>query len=254
VIEDLSVRASPTGPAGEGRAVWMQLVSLVPAALLIAGCAAQRVGQEEHAWIGTEAIVVRAIGYDDMGLPLRGTPLAARPSSLGDHFTVVRLLSDRPLISYDIAVAKQKPDFAKPLQAVYEWTGRGFTLGANVTGAMANGGIRLQTHSNGEAFFALALIATPIVAGTAGGFIVGIAEGVRQTGVELGKVIVPGEEVITCTTYEYDGSNRLVRMRMLSPDRGRELVRTEFAYEGSATVPLRTVVKSLVEGKERDIR
>jgi hypothetical protein len=233
---------------------WRRLASLVAAALLVAGCAAQRVGEEEHAWIGTEAIVVRAIGYDDKGLPLRGAPLAERPSSLGDHFTVVRLLSDRPLISYDIVVARQKPDFAKPLQAVYEWTGRGFTMGANVTGAMANGTVRIQARNNEEAFFVLAIVVTPIVAGTAGGFIVGIADGVRQTGVELGKVIVPGEEVITCTTYEYDGSNRLLRMRMLSPDRGRELVRTEFAYEGSATVPSSTVVKSLVEGKERDIR
>ena len=90
--------------------------------------------------------------------------------------------------------------------------------------------------------------------GLAALLVVGIADGVRQTGLELSKVVVPGEEVITCALFDYDGSNRLVRMRMLSPDRGRELVRTEFAYEGSATVPFRTVVKSLVEGKERDIR
>lgn len=249
------MRESRTGPARDERAVRARKksVSLGLAALLVAGCATQRVGQDAYS-SGTEEIVVRAIGYDDKGLPLRGTPLAERPSRLGDQFTVVRLLSGRPVISYDIAVARQKPDFAKPLQAVYEWTGRGFTLGANVTGAMANGGIRIQAQNNEEAFFVLALIATPIVAGTAGGFIVGIADGVRQTGLELSKVIVPGEEVITCTLFDYDSSNRLVRMRMFSPDRRRELVRTEFAYQGNATVPFSTVVKSLVEGKERDIR
>lgn len=257
VIENPIFRASAisTVPARAGRAAaaLTHFLSLALAALLVAGCATERIGQDVYS-SGTDELVVRAIGYDDRGLPLRGTPLAERPSRLGDHFTVVRLLSGRPVISYDIAVTKQKPDFAKPLRAVYEWTGRGFTLGAHVTGAMADGGVRIQAQNNEEAFFALALIATPIVAGTAGGFIVGIADGVRQTGLELGKVVVPGEEVLTCTLFDYDASNRLVRMRMLSPDRRRELVRTEFAYRGSATVPSSTAVKSLIEGREREIR
>jgi len=100
----------------------------------------------------------------------------------------------------------------------------------------------------------LAILAMPIAAGTAGGFIVGVADGVRQTALELSKVIVPGEKVVTCTTYEYDASNRLALMRMLSPDRMQELVRTEFAYEGAGTVPVRTTVRSPAEGRERDIR
>jgi len=249
---ETSISAVPARERGAASA-WKPFPALALATLFVAGCATERIGQDAYS-SGTEEIVVRAIGYDDKGLPLRSEPLAERPSRLDEHFTVVRLLRDRPLISYDIVVAKQKPDFAKPLQAVYEWTGRGFTLGANVTGAMANGNVRIQAQNNEGAFFVLALVVTPIVAGTAGGFIVGIADGVRQTGLELSKVVVPGEEVITCTLFDYDNSNRLVRMRMLSPDRRRELVRTEFAYEGSATVPFRTVVKSLAEGKERDIR
>ena len=248
------MRVCLTGAARGKRAAaaLKQCRSLGLAALLIAGCATERIAQDAYS-SGTEEIVVRAIGYDDKGLPLGGTPLAERPSNLGEHFTIMRLLRDRPQISYDIVVAAQQSDFAKPLQAVYEWTGRGFTMGANVTGAMANGGVRIPATREG-AFFVVAIIVMPIVAGTAGGFIVGIADGVRQTGLELGKVIAPGEEVITCTAFEYDSSNRLVLMRMLSPDRGRELVRTEFAYEGSAKVPFRPVVMSLVEGKEREIR
>ena len=166
----------------------------------------------------------------------------------------MRFLRDRPVISYDIAVVRQRPDFARPLQVVYEWTGKGFMLGANVTGAMAHSTTRVQVQHRDEAFFVLAIIVTPIAAGTVGGFIVGIADGVRQTALELSKVIVPGEKVITCTTFEYDGLNRLALMRMLSPDRMQELVRTEFAYEGTGTVPFRTTVKSLAEGMERDIK
>jgi hypothetical protein len=230
-------------------------VRLCLTSILIAGCATKRVGQEEYATSGTHDIVVRAISYDDNGLPISGTPLADRPSKLGDHFTVVRLLRDQPVISYDIAVVRQRPDFARPLQVVYEWTGKGFTLGANVTRAMVNSAIpvQVQTQNSDAAFFVLAIMVTPTAAGAVGGFIVGIADGARQTALELSKMIVPGEELLTWTTFEYDGLNRLVLMRMFSPDRMQELVRTRFAYEGAGTVPSRTTVKTLAEGKERDI-
>jgi hypothetical protein len=226
-------------------------VRLCLTSILIAGCATKRVGQEEYATSGTHDIVVRAISYDDNGLPISGTPLADRPSKLGDHFTVVRLLRDQPVISYDIAVVRQRPDFARPLQVVYEWTGKGFTLGANVTRAMINSAIPVQIQSSDAAV--LAILVTPTAAGAVGGFIVGIADGARQTALELSKVIVPGEQLVTFTTFEYDGLNRLAVMRMFSPDRMQELVRTRFAYEGAGTVPSRTTVKTLAEGKERDI-
>lgn len=240
-------------PVNSAVAARKTFARLCVTSLLVAGCGTKQIEREEHATSGTYDIVVRAIVHDDKGLPVVGTPLAKRPSRSGDHFTVVRLLLDRPVISYDIAVIRQRPDFARPLQVVYEWTGKGFMLGANVTGALAQGGARVQVQHRDEAFFVLAIIVTPIAAGTVGGFIVGIADGVRQTALELSKVIVPGEKVVTCTTFEYDGSNRLALMRMVSPDRTQELVRTEFAYEGTGTVPFRTTVKSLAEGLERRI-
>ncbi len=228
-------------------------VRLCLTSILIAGCATKHVGQEEHATPGTRDVVVRAIGYDDKGLLIPGTPLAERPSRPGDHFTVVRLLRDQPVISYDVVVVRQRPDFAKPLQVVYEWTGKGFTLGANVTQAILSSGGSVQIQGSGDGLFVLAILVTPVAAGTVGGFIVGIADGARQTALELSKVIVPGEQLVTFTTFEYDGLNRLVVMRMFSPDRMQELVRTKFAYEGAGTVPFRTTVKTLGEGKERDI-
>lgn len=222
--------------------------------ILIAGCATKHVGQEEYATPGTHDIVVRAISYDDKGLPIPGTPVAERPSRSGDHFTVVRLLRDRPVISYDIVVVRQRPDFARPLQVIYEWTGKGFTLGANVTKAIVSSATPVQMQGNDAAFFVLAIMVTPTAVGTVGGFIVGIADGARQTALELSKVVVPGEQLVTFTTFEYDGLNRLVVMRMFSPDRMQELARTRFAYEGAGTVPFRTTIKTLVEEKEREIK
>jgi hypothetical protein len=230
-------------------------ISLCLASLLIAGCAANRVALEGSGTSGTVEVLVRTIGYDDKGLPVIGPALAERPSRYGDHFSVVRLAEGKPVISYDIVVTRRKANFMKPFQTVYEWTGKGFMLGANVTGVLVYGAAQVQPpQHNDEAAIELAIVFTPLVIGTVGGFAVGLADGIRQTALELGKVVTNGEQAITCTTYEYDAMNRLWFMHMLTPDRSRELVRTEFVYEGAGTRPSRTVVKSLVEGKEREIK
>ncbi len=100
----------------------------------------------------------------------------------------------------------------------------------------------------------LAIVVTPVTIGSVGGFVVGLADGIKQTALEMSKVVVNGEQAITCTTYDYDGFNRLGTMRMYTPDRARELVRTEFDYDDNGPVPFRTVVKSLVEGTVRTIK
>ena len=242
--------------ATEGKSMTTQksIVYLCSVLVLMAGCASKRAGQEEYALPGTSEAIVRSISHDEKGLPLLGTRLSERPSRPGEHFAVVRLNNEQPVISYDIVVARQKPDFAKPLEAVYEWTGKGFTLGVNVTGNMLQGSSGIQIHNNDEARFVLAVIAAPIALGTVGGFIVGVADGVHHATQELSKVVVHGERVVTCTTYEYDELNRLSIMRMLSPDRAQELVRTEYVYEGAVTKPIRSVVMSRAENRERTIK
>ncbi len=222
--------------------------------VLIAGCATKQIRYEKDPPLGTYDIILRAIGYDENGLPVLGTSLVERPSKSGDHFTVVRFLEKKPVISYDIVVVRQAPDFARPLQVVYEWTGKGFTQGVDVTRALAGSLRGVQVQSGDEARFLLVIIVMPIAAGTAGGFIVGAADGARHVVLEMSKMIVPGEQLVTYTTFEYDGLNRLVLMRMLSPDGMHELVRTKFVYEGAGTVPLRTTVKTLAEGTEREIK
>jgi len=231
-----------------------KLISLCFVSVIVAGCAAKHVALEGPGTSGAVEVLVREIRYDDKGLPVIGEPLAERSSEQGEHFCVVHLADGLPVISYDIAVTRQKPDFAKPLQAVYEWTGKGFRLGANVTGVVSEGVSRVQPRNRDETVLELAIIITPLAAGAVGGFVVGLVDGIRQTALELSKVAANGEEVVTCTTYEYDALNRLAYMRMLTPDRKQELVRTEFVYEGAATAPSRTVVKSLAEGKEREVK
>lgn len=230
------------------------IVSLGLASIVVMGCGAKHVVLDGDPAYWTSEIVVREIGFDDKGMPIIGEPLAGRPSSPGDRFSLVRLADGRPLISYDIAVVRQKPDFGKPFRTVYEWTGKGFMLGADATGAWADCVMRAQPQNRDEAAVQLAILVVPVTVGTVGGFVVGLADGIRQTALEMSKVVVNGEEAITCTTYEYDSLGRLMFMRMHTPDRGRELVQTEFWYEGAGLVPVRTMVRSLAEGKEREIK
>jgi hypothetical protein len=76
-----------------------------------------------------------------------------------------------------------------------------------------------------------------------------MADGIRQTAVELGKVVVnKHERVVTYTTYAYDARNRLSLMRMYKVDDRKELVRTEFFYEADSPVPAKTTITKYPEG------
>ena len=230
-------------------------LSLGLVAVLASGCAANRVVLDNTGtW--TDEIVVRTIEYDKKGLPLIGAPLAKRPSGPGDRFTVVRLAKGRPVVSYDIAVKRQEPDYAKPFRTVYEWTGKGFKDGAHSTGALS--GAFTEDPSpvqwEGTPILEAVIVVIPVTLGTVGGFVVGLADGIRQTALEASKVVVNGEEAITCTTYEYDGLSRLFFMHMYTPDRKQELVRTEYSYADTGPVPAKTTVKSMAENKEREIK
>jgi YD repeat-containing protein len=222
--------------------------------IMSAGCVANRVHLEEGGVSGASTIIVASIGNDRHGLPILGAPLTERPSRQGEHFTIVRLAGDRPVSSCDIAVVGRHPDFHKPIQAIYEWTGKGFRLGLRITEIFMQGfqgGVSPGPEGGGAV---LVIVFSPLVAGTAGGFAIGVADGIVKTAEELGKTLTKDERAITCTTYEYDSLDRLRAIRMYKPDRSRELVRTTFEYDGTSRVPIKTVVKSLVEGTEQEVR
>jgi len=216
--------------------------------LLLSACAAN------HSVIATHdsdvsEVMVHALEYDDKGLPVVGIPLERRPSQPGEYFTLVQLSKGRPIMSYDIGVVSEKPDLTKPFKTSYHWTGKGFTLfkpsGFNCA--------EYTTNLNECANPVLAIIAVVdvvgIAGGIAGGIVVSVADGIKQTGLELRKVVLNKEQVITCTVFEYDKLNRLISMRMMTPDRSTELALTRFEYADARPTPSRTFVESPIEKK-----
>lgn len=244
-----SVRIGAETCTGKKRPDRAFLAWVIIVSFLANGCAVKRVGvEDQRAATLFREVLVRQVEYTEKGLPVPGPELKTRPSRAHQQFTIAQFTNNQLATSFDISVAEQNSDFTKPFKAVYRWTGKGFQRGLKVSSAIANSGVPNIT-SGEELVVYLVIIVSPIAACAAGGVVIGVADGIRQTAVELGKVVVNRRErVATFTTYAYDVRNRLSLMRMYKADDRAELVRTEFVYEGDSPVPHKTTITRYPEG------
>ncbi len=230
-------------------------VLVLTCTLLAAGCAARTADLAAPALSGSQAartVLVKGLAYDRYGLPKFGAPLAERPGRIGDRFSVVYYADSRPVKSYEIAVVgQQKPDITRPFEVMFQWTGEGFMVGAAMV--WGSGPVQFSYDARTNMVYTTASVA-PIVVMATGGFIVGIVAGMFAAGEELGHALVrPQEMALSATTYEYDRSGRLKRMRMFLPDEKTEVVRTEYFYGDGELVPVRTESRSYPENRLRTI-
>ncbi len=196
---------------------------------------------------GYRDMVIREMEYDAYGLPVISEQLENPPSNVGERFTRVKLAEDRPLVSYDIVILEQKPEFVKPLDVIYEWTGRGFRWGVRTAEATLK--YAADQHDLRGLIVAVTISPVPIAAGLAGGYMVGIGNGILQGVKETSKFIVSEQEfIVTLTTYEYDDLGRLAVMRMFNPDNYEEFVRTVYTYAGDSRVPSRSQIIDMGSG------
>ncbi len=236
-------------------ALHQTIVHLTCLSWILTGCTARQVPVfDPQPGAHCDVIIVRQIEYGPKGLPMLVDRLTERPGNAGDHFTLVQIVNDHFLKSYDIVVAGSESDFTKPFKAVYGWTGRGFEAGARYT--MVTTDIALRSgggHIRDENAVLLAFAVAPLVIGTAGGFVFGVAAGVRSTAEEVGKVIIGNKErLVTYTAYEYDALGRLAFAHMYKGDESKqELVRTEYEYEMDSRTPLKTRITTLPDGTVR---
>ncbi len=223
---------------------------LLSACLFTGGCVTKQVHPAE--WEGAAAateVAVSRIEYTDKGLPVLGPRLDARPSRPGDRFVVALIDGGRLAASFDIVVAGPGIDLIRPFRVVYDWTGKGARWGLEQTPLTTNIASHAQPKNSKEALAVLVFAVSPLAVCTAGGFIIGIADGLRTTAAELCKVIVRGQEqIVTSSTYAYDASGRLAVMALHAATTGEELLTAVFAYEGTSVVPARTTVSRPMEG------
>ena len=220
--------------------------------LVLSGCMTERVKPlvEYPSVPNQTTFMVKKIEYDEHGRPLFREKLGTRPGGAGEQFTLVHAVNERPVRSYDIAIIEQQQaDMRKPLAIVYEWTGRGFQAGLDISGHLG-----VSFYGSGrEAALYLAIMTAPIVIGGVTGFVVGIVSSIPETAIELRRVIVNAQEMVMgYTLYEYDEKGRIRSMKLYPPvEHAEELVNTKFHYAGESEVPSKTEVTSRVEHKIR---
>jgi hypothetical protein len=222
--------------------------------LIISGCMTERVAPiATYPDVPKQSMfLVKKVEYDNHDRPLFPGTLSSRPGKAGELFTVVHAVNGKPVRSYDIVIVEQnKADMQRPLAVVYEWTGRGFEGGLEISQGFFPNGVTI--NSGGEALAYLAIRTEPVVIGGITGFAVGVLSSIPETASELRKVIVNARETLVgYTVYEYDEKGRIKFMKMYPPaEHAEELVYTEFHYSGESDVPSKTEVTSRVEHKKR---
>lgn len=232
------------------RVVLIILVILAPE-----GCFTERIPPvAEYPAVQNQSIfLVKKIGYDRHGRPQFGDRLSRRPGSAGETFTVVHAISNRPVRSYDIAIVESKADLTRPFAVIYDWTGRAFEGGVEISSGIFPQDGTIQSGKEAAAY--LAIKAAPVAIATVTGFVVGVLASIPETAVELKNVVVNAHEtIIGYTEYSYDERNRIKFMKLYPPaEHVDELVKTEFIYERNGETPVRTEVTSVAEKKVRII-
>ncbi len=218
------------------------------------GCFTARVPPvAEYPAVENQSIfLVKKIGYDQYGRPEFIDRIERRPGSAGETFDVVHAVNGRPVRSYAVAVVASKADLTRPFAVIYDWTGRGFEGGVQISSAIGPPG---AIQSGEEAAVYLAIKTAPIVIATVTGFVVGVLASIPETAVQFRKIVVNAREtIIGRSEYFYDERGRIKFMNLYPPDEHADaLVKTQFIYEGGGEVPVRAVVTSVAERKVRTI-
>lgn len=227
---------------------------LLFASLCLASCAPSRADMSRHALPNNEKptlVFVKKVEYDQHGLPVFSPKLRKQPTKAGEQYTLVYFVKDRAMKSFDIVIVEKKIDLERPKNVLYQWTGNGFQVGAQL-------GMDFTVHvarGGKEGLVVLAVGSVMPLAGGLVGFAIGTMAILPQGVQDLGSMFSTGREaVISITEYEYDTRGRLKQMKMLQPgEPASELIRTVFSYEQNEAVPSKTEVYSAPENKTRTI-
>lgn len=203
--------------------------------------------------------IYKNMEYDTQGRPVFSNTLKARPTREGEQFTLVQFINEKPVRSFDIVVTPERSDMTRPFKVIYEWTGKGFKAGVASGKSFTDSLISEQQKSVGaspvQTGTEKAMAVGTVVILSVGGFIVGLAAGISATVQELAHAAVSAhEKVISHSVYEYDGQQRLSRMKTYLPtDISHEIIKTDFFYQDDEATPSKTEITSYPENTVRTI-
>ncbi len=203
------------------------------------------------------------LSYDEFGAPHFNGMLNERPVKVGDSYFAVIFSDTTPQRYFTIGIFKSsdRPDFRKPFNVIYEWTGRGFRTGHDDSRDLIQKNMELASAPGRKgcaSLFAapgMAVGSAIFLANGAGGFIVGLHESVSTSVEEFKKLGIRKEEVVIgYNTIEYDSLNRIMRFTSFTPPpEEKKLSETSFYYRGNETHPSKSVNYSIPENKTRII-
>lgn len=194
----------------------------------------------------------RDLTIDDFGRHVFGNRIYDEPRNTGEkyHIVLVDQQDGKMLNSYQIENVpyNRKINYRKSLKIVYRWTGKGYISGLQLARDITG-----HSVTNVEsAVLLVGLAGVSVVLGTAGGFVVGIADASWK---ELRKPMVSTAALITeYTVYRYDAKGRLYQMIQYAPaNEPEELVATTYYYRGDQSFPFRYIVDSRPDKKKHVI-
>ncbi|HNR88364.1 MAG TPA: hypothetical protein PKM65_08500 [Spirochaetota bacterium] len=222
------------------------------------------------------ADVYQSMTIDGRGMPKYEGKLKKIPDAIGSTFVLVfKDGKNRPSKALSMMIVKhqEKADPSRSITVIFDWTKKGFLIGTDATGSVFGGSVPSnsclpipRTSSGGEALGYLALIGviaaltvvvfiTPIIVGTTGGFVVGVAQSPVEATGEIKKALTDRIPLaLVYLSYHYEGAGRLVGINQyIASNPAKLVVETEYHYRPFEFIPYKAVVKSIPEKKTRTI-
>lgn len=215
--------------------------------LLLGACGTKQVqikhgGSSEQ--FDNSSFLIERMHYDQSGLPNFNQTITSRPDEVDARFAVVEKEGALPRRVFDVAVVDENADgFNNPIYTIYQWTGKGFSWGKDISSRM----LKHPPIVGPDAAIMMVGATLPLAAGTVGGFVVGVANGSFDMVKDLGLYFEKSEKITAVTYLDYDSQQRLKSMSMSTPS-GDVLVETTYYYSETNRTPDYAEVKSIPEG------
>ena len=200
---------------------------------------------------------LQTLDFSSHGLPTFSEPLRMKPHHAGAHYFQVLYESSKPQAAFLVGViGENKADWSRPFATIYNWTGKGFSVGTRFLEYTMNSGC-----NNGELLSSLkdifgkligcsAIGVLGAVVTVAGGFVIGTFASAPVFVNEVEHSLDPSRErLLMVMRMSYDSSGRLISYTFELPDgrAGQQFITSQCAYDGAAIRPRECIVTSTPE-------